>query len=56
MIYSDENTSPEEKMAQLARYAFSRPMFQQETALGEIPGSIVVGTIRDQDTVVDPAH
>jgi hypothetical protein len=56
MIYSDENTSPEEKMAKLARYAFSRPMFQQETALGEIPGSIVVGTIRNQDKVVDPAH
>ncbi|KAF3394104.1 Protein SUPPRESSOR OF FRI 4 [Penicillium rolfsii] len=56
MIYSDENTSPEEKMAKLARYAFSRQMFQKETAPGEIPGSIVVGTIRDQDTVVDPAH
>jgi hypothetical protein len=56
MIYSDENTSPEEKMAKLARYAFSRPAFQQETALGEIPASIIVGTIRDQDKVVDPAH
>ncbi|KAJ5911606.1 uncharacterized protein N7473_000909 [Penicillium subrubescens] len=56
MIYSDENVSPEEKMAKLARYAFSRQMFQQETALGEIPGSIVVGTIRDQDKVIDPAH
>ncbi|KAJ5477365.1 hypothetical protein N7539_007509 [Penicillium diatomitis] len=56
MVYSDENISPEEKMAKLPRYAFSRQAFQQETALGEVPGSIVVGTIRDQDTVVDPAH
>lgn len=56
MIYSDENTSPEEKMAKLPRYAFSRRAFQQETALGEIPASIVVGTIRDQDKVVDPAQ
>ncbi|OOQ87064.1 putative C2H2 finger domain protein [Penicillium brasilianum] len=56
MIYSDENTSPEEKMAKLARYAFSRSAFQQETALGEIPASVIVGTIREQDTVLDPAH
>ncbi|KAJ5678846.1 hypothetical protein N7462_007090 [Penicillium macrosclerotiorum] len=56
MIYSDETTSPEEKMARLPRYVFARNEFAQETALGELPGSVVVGTIRDQDTVVDPAH
>ena len=56
MIYSDETVSPEEKMAQLPRYAFAREQFHQETALGELPGAVVVGTIREQDTVVDPAH
>lgn len=56
MIYSDENTSPEEKMAQLPRYAFIRDRFAQGTSLGEIPDATVTGTIRDQDTVVDPAH
>ncbi|KAJ5106499.1 Zinc finger BED-type predicted [Penicillium angulare] len=56
MIYSDETTSPEEKMARLARYAFARERFQAETTLGELQGSAVTGTIRDQDTVVDPAH
>ncbi|KAJ5929130.1 hypothetical protein N7454_006978 [Penicillium verhagenii] len=56
MIYSDQTTSPEEKMAQIPRYAFTRGHFTQETVLGEIPDATVTGTIRDQDTVVDPAH
>ncbi|KAJ5654428.1 hypothetical protein N7490_001431 [Penicillium lividum] len=56
MIYSDQTTSPEEKMAQIPRYAFSRDRFTAETALGELPAATVTGTIRDQDTVVDPAH
>lgn len=56
MIYSDQTVSPEEKMAQIPRYAFSRDRFTQETVLGEIPDATVTGTIRDQDTVVDPAH
>ncbi|KAJ5740487.1 hypothetical protein N7493_000359 [Penicillium malachiteum] len=56
MIYSDETTSPEEKMAQLPRYAFSRDRFTQETTVVSELGAPVTGTIRDQDTVVDPAH
>jgi hypothetical protein len=56
MSYSDQMISPEEKMAEIPRYAFSRDRFKQETVLGEIPDATVTGTIRDQDTVVDPAH
>lgn len=56
MIYSDDTISPEEKMAQLPRYAFKRDRFTDHTALGEVPGGVVVGAIRDSDTVIDPAH
>ena len=56
MIYSDETISPEEKMAKLPRYAFTRDRFTEHTALGEVPGGVVVGAIRDSDTVIDPAH
>ncbi|KAJ5586931.1 uncharacterized protein N7459_002696 [Penicillium hispanicum] len=56
MVYSDETTSPEEKMAQLPRYTFARDRFTAGTALGELPGAVVVGAIQDQDTVIDPAH
>lgn len=53
LVYSDNETSPEEKMAKLSRYAFV-PDQRGETALGELPSSTVVGPIRDSDTVVDP--
>lgn len=56
LVYNDETTSPEEKMAQLPRYAFSRDQFPKQTALGEVPGAVVVGAIRDSDTVFDPAQ
>lgn len=56
LVYNDETTSPEEKMAQLPRYAFSRDMFPKQTAIGEVPGAVVVGAIRDSDTVFDPAQ
>lgn len=56
LVYSDETVSPEEKMAQLPRYAFSRDRFPHDTALGEVPGAVVVGAIRESDTVIDPAH
>lgn len=56
LVYSDETVSPEEKMAQLPRYAFTRDRFPHETALGEVPGAVVVGAIRDSDTIIDPAH
>ncbi|PYH95053.1 hypothetical protein BO71DRAFT_449708 [Aspergillus ellipticus CBS 707.79] len=54
LVYSDNETSPEEKMARLARYAYE-PDRRGETALEELPAAAVVGTIRETDTVVDPA-
>ncbi|KAJ5964294.1 Zinc finger BED-type predicted [Penicillium vulpinum] len=55
MIYNDDTFSPEEKMAQLPRYAYV-PDKSTQTALGEIPGNAIVGAIQDSDTVIDPAH
>ena len=55
LVYSDNEVSPEEKMAMLPRYAFA-PDRQGETALGELPAAVVVGTIRGSDTVMDPAQ
>ncbi|PWY72361.1 hypothetical protein BO70DRAFT_399241 [Aspergillus heteromorphus CBS 117.55] len=52
LVYSDNETSPEEKMARLARYAYE-PDRRGETALEEVPAAAVVGTIRETDTVVD---
>jgi hypothetical protein len=54
LIYSDNEVSPEEKMARLPRYAFV-PDRQGETVLGELPSAVVVGTIRESGTVTDPA-
>jgi len=50
LIYSDELTSPEEKMAQKARYTFKRDD-HTEMVLGEISGAV---TGRVDDTVRDP--
>jgi hypothetical protein len=55
MIYNHETLCPEERMAQLPRYAW-KPDHSTETVLGEVPGSTVVGAIQDSDTVIDPAH
>lgn len=55
LVYSDNETSPEEKMSKLPRYAFV-PDRQAETVLEELPAASVVGTVRETDTVVDPAH
>ncbi|KAL4871630.1 hypothetical protein BDV12DRAFT_25292 [Aspergillus spectabilis] len=54
LVYSDNETSPEEKMASLPRYAFV-PDRRMETTLEELPSSAVVGTIRESETIVDPA-
>lgn len=54
LVYSDNETSPEEKMAQLARYAFV-PEQKGETVLEEVPASVVTGTTREMDTVEDAA-
>jgi hypothetical protein len=56
MIYLHDTISPEEKMSQLPRYAVDRKQFPQETVLDNGPDATVVGTIRDSDTVLDPAH
>ncbi|KAI2739939.1 hypothetical protein DTO012A8_9972 [Penicillium roqueforti] len=55
MIYNDDTLSPEEKKAQLPRYAYV-PDKSTQTVLGEIPGNAIVGAIQDSDTVIDPAH
>ncbi|KAL4881235.1 hypothetical protein BJY04DRAFT_61887 [Aspergillus karnatakaensis] len=55
LVYSDNETSPEEKMASLPRYAFV-PDRRMETTLEELPSSAVVGTIRESETIVDPAQ
>ncbi|KAL3478788.1 hypothetical protein BJX99DRAFT_223893 [Aspergillus californicus] len=52
LVYSDNETSPEEKMARLPRYAFA-PDRRAETTLEELPASAVVGTIRESETIVD---
>ncbi|KAJ5139738.1 hypothetical protein N7448_003146 [Penicillium atrosanguineum] len=56
MIYLHDTMSPEEKMSQLPRYAVDRKQFPQETVLDNGPDATVVGTIRDSDTVLDPAQ
>lgn len=54
LVYSDNEFSPEEKMAGLPRYAFV-PNRQGETTVETVPPSIIVGTIRDTDnTTLDP--
>lgn len=55
LVYPDNETSPEEKMARMPRYAFA-PDRQGETVLEELPAASVVGTVRDSDSVIDPAH
>ncbi|KAJ5403391.1 hypothetical protein N7509_003262 [Penicillium cosmopolitanum] len=56
MIYSHETVSPEERMAQLPRYAFDRAQFPDNAVLGELPASAVTGVIRDENTVLDSAQ
>ncbi|KAJ5308899.1 hypothetical protein PENANT_c013G02372 [Penicillium antarcticum] len=55
MIYSHDTISPEERMAELPRYAFV-PDNTTETTLGEVPATAVVGAVQTSDTVIDPAH
>lgn len=55
MIYSHETISPEERMAELPRYAFV-PDTKTQTVLGEVPPAAVVGAIQTSDTVIDPAR
>ncbi|KAL4911304.1 hypothetical protein BDW74DRAFT_142741 [Aspergillus multicolor] len=53
LVYSDNETSPEEKMAKLPRYAFV-PDRRGETALQELPPSVVVGQVPISEATVMP--
>ena len=46
MVYSDNEVSPEEKMARLPRYAFT-PNRKEETALGHATTSAVTGVVME---------
>lgn len=52
LVYSDNETSPEEKMAQLPRYAFV-PDGKGETVLGDATTAAVTGVARGSDNVLD---
>ena len=53
LVYSDNETSPEEKMAKLPRYAFN-PDRRTETTLQELPASVVVGQVPMSEATVMP--
>jgi len=50
LIYSDQQTSPEEKMAGMSRYSFTPR--KSETVLGPVDAS-VTGIVRGPDDVID---
>lgn len=52
MIYSDNNVSPEEKMAQQSKYAYAFRPKKPEFVEGEVGGA-VTGVTVDEDTVRD---
>ena len=52
LVYSDNEISPEEKMAQLPRYAFV-PSGKEETVLGEATTAAVTGVATRPDDVLD---
>lgn len=52
MIYSDNNESPEEKMAKQSKYAYAFRPKNPEFVEGEVGGA-VTGVTVDQDTVLD---
>lgn len=51
LVFSDNETSPEEKMARLSRYAFT-PNKKEETVLGNVTAE-VTGIVAGPDDVVD---
>ncbi|MCJ1281108.1 hypothetical protein MMC26_000426 [Xylographa opegraphella] len=52
MVYSDNETSPEEKMAKLSRYAFN-PEGKEDTVLGDASTAAVTGVDRGYDAFYD---
>ncbi len=53
LVYSDNEMSPEEKMAKMPRYAFV-PDQKPETVLGEATTAAVTGVTVGVDDVLDP--
>ena len=51
LVYSDNETSPEEKMARLSRYAFT-PDKQGPTVLGNVTAA-VTGVVAGPDDAID---
>jgi hypothetical protein len=54
LVYSDNEVSPEEKLAKLARYAFD-PKDREETVLGQ-PTAAVTGTVSGSDGITRPSY
>ncbi|KAI9758601.1 MAG: hypothetical protein M4579_002977 [Chaenotheca gracillima] len=54
LIFSDNDVSPEEKMAKLPRYAFN-PKDKEETVLGDATVPTVAGAQVGSDDVLDPS-
>lgn len=52
LVFSDNETSPEEKMAKLPRYAFV-PDKKGETVLGDAATASVAGIVTGSDDVID---
>lgn len=52
LVYSDEEISPEEKMAKLPRYAFV-PDGKGETVLGDATTAAVTGVVRGGDNIMN---
>ena len=52
LVYSDNETSPEEKMARLPRYAFV-PDERGESVLGDATTAAVTGVVSGPDDVMD---
>lgn len=55
LVYSDNELSPEEKMAKLSRYAFDPTNEKPETVLSSAVEPAVTGPVEGQDDVLDAA-
>lgn len=53
LVYSDNEVSPEEKMASFSRYAYT-PEDKSSAVLGRVEGT-VTGPVHGPDDVADPA-
>lgn len=55
LVYSDNDVSPEEKMAKLARYAFNPAERKKDEKVVGTLEPPVTGVVLGQDDVVDPS-